>query len=92
LDKSPAWVARLTGPDPLYGFIREFLRGQKDYSRANGTGSRGVYVYYPLRPGIYEVHKRLNWRKTRRYFIRVEGTEITEISREEVLACLTNTA
>jgi hypothetical protein len=89
---SRPWCARLIGLDPQYGFKREFQRGQKDYSRANSVGSRGVFVYYPLKPGIYEVNERLTWKRMRRYFIHVEGVEITEISREEVLACLTNTA
>ena len=87
-DKSPSWVARITGLDDKYGFAREFQRGQKDYSRANSIGSRGIYEYFALPDGIYEVHERLTWRRTRRYFIRVKDTAITEISREEVEQCL----
>lgn len=87
-DKKHPWVARVTGLDRKYGFKREFLRGQKDYSQANSIGSRGVYVYYPLKPGIYEVHERVTWRRTRRYFVRVKDAEITEISREEVMEWL----
>lgn len=87
---SRPWVARLTGLDPKYGFAREFLSGQKDYSLANSVGSRGVFVYYPLKPGVYEVNERLTWKKTRRYFIRVEDAQIEEITKDEVLAWLTN--
>ena len=83
-----AWVARLTGLHPTYGFTREFLRGQRDYSRANSKGSRGVYLYYALPPGLYEVSEPLSWKQTRRYFVRSSRGTYEEISREEVIACL----
>jgi hypothetical protein len=82
------WVARITGFDDHYVFAREFIRGIKDYTFANSTGSRGIFAYYPLKPGIYEVNERISWRNHRRYFIRVENTEITEISKEEIERCL----
>lgn len=81
---SRPWVARITGRCEKYTYAREFLRGQIDYSRANSTGSRGVFLYFVLKDGIYEVYKHLSWKRSRRYFIRVEVTTITEISREEV--------
>ena len=88
-DKSRPWVARLTGLDPQFGFKREFIRAQqKDYGRANSIGSRGIYLYFVLAPGLYEVHARETWKRTRRYFVRVEDTQITEIEREEVIHCL----
>jgi len=90
-DKSRPWVARITGRDPKYGLAREFVKGQKDYSQANSVGSRGVYEYFALKDGsIYEVNARETWKRTRRYFIRVENTEITEISKEEVGRWLEN--
>jgi len=82
------WVARLTGLDAKYGFAREFVHGQRDYSQANSVGSRGVYEYIPLKDGVYEVNERLTWKRTRRYFIRVQDAQITEISRDEVVECL----
>jgi len=82
------WVARITGIDERYGLAREFVRCHKDYSRANSTGSRGIYAYYILGDGIYEVNQRESWKRTRRYFIRVVEDKITEISREEVLEWL----
>lgn len=82
------WVAQIKGFDPKYTFAREFVCGQRDYTQANSTGSRGVYIYYPLRPGIYEVHERLTWARSRRYFILVEGATYHEITREEVIKCL----
>ena len=84
-DKTRPWIARITGLCEKYGLKREFIRGQKDYSRANSIGSRGVYEYFALDTGIYEVHERTTWKKTRRYFIRAKDAQIEEISREEVM-------
>lgn len=89
-DKSRPWVARITGLDDRYGFAREFIHGYKDYREANSIGSRGVYEYFPLDPGVYEVHERVTWKKTRRYFIRVAGTDFEEISRDEAIQWLTD--
>ena len=83
-DKARPWVARITGLCATYGLKREFIRGQKDYSRANSIGSRGIYEYFALDSGIYEVHERTTWKKTRRYFIRVENAQIEEIDKKEV--------
>lgn len=90
-DKSNCWVARLIGLDEKFGFAREFMRGQADWSQAKMTGSRGIFMYYPLTPGIYEINERLSWKHTRRYFIRVDDDIIiTEITREEAIRCLTS--
>jgi hypothetical protein len=87
-DKSRPWVARITGFDEEYGYRREFLRGQWDYTNASSTGLRGVMAYYTLKPGLYQVNERTSWKHTRRYFILVEDTglfdaEYREISQEE---------
>lgn len=87
-DRKPIWVARITGTDPKFGFKREFQHGTRDYSSANSTGSRGIFEYFALDPGIYEVHERRTWRSTRRYFCRVIGTELQEIDKDEVERCL----
>ena len=83
-NKSRSWVARIVGEDEQFGLKREFIRGQIDYSRANSVGSRGVFIFYALKPGIYEVNARESWNKVRRYFIRVENTQYVEIEEEEV--------
>jgi len=83
-DKSRPWVARLTGLDEQYGFSRAFVCGQIDYSRANSVGSRGVYLYFALTDGVYEVNERTSWTKVRRYFILVDDTEIIEVERKDV--------
>lgn len=91
-DRSRPWVARLTGLDEHYGFVRSFVRGQIDYSRANRSGSRSVYLYYHLRDGLYEVNERTTWNKSQRYFLRVQNAQKTEMAREEVIACLSSTS
>lgn len=82
------WVARLTGLCPRYGFVREFLPAQKDYREANSVGSRGVFLYYWLDPGVYEVNERRSWRAWDRYFIRVEEGRWTRITRQETARTL----
>lgn len=79
------WVAEITGPDHRYGWARTFLRGNKDYSRANSVGSRGVMVYYQLRGGpVYEVNDWTSWSRMDRYFCRVEDGKIVRITEGEV--------
>jgi len=82
------WVARITGFHNQYGFVREFVTGMRDYTHANSIGSRGIYEYFALSPGIYEVNECVKLGKNRRYFIRVQDATITEIDRDEVLQCL----
>lgn len=83
-DKSRPWIAQITGFDLQFGFQRSFVHGQIDYSNANSNGSRGVYLHFYLKPGVYEINERLSWKNVRRRFIRVDGLEIIEMSREEV--------
>ena len=83
------WVARVTGLDDRFGFAREFIIGMRDYSQANSIGSFGVYEYFALTPGIYEVNESVELGKTRRYFVRVQNGEIVEISANEVFKRMT---
>lgn len=85
------WVARITGVGKQGKLMREFVRGVRDYSEANSIGSRGIYEYFTLPPGVYEVNNRVSWSRVRRYFVRVsEEGDITEISKQEVLSWLGN--
>lgn len=82
------WVAKLTGTNGA-SFDRLFLRGQKDYAEANGTGSRGIWLYYFLEPGLYEVNERKNWKRVERYFAWiVDGVTLCKLSREEAIGWL----
>lgn len=88
------WVARLRGLDPRWGFQREFVRGVFDYTYARGKyGGRGIYVYWSLAPGCYEVYRPISWRSEERFFIRVANDgEWHKIPREEVERCLSDTS
>lgn len=85
------WVAQILGLCPQYEFRRQFLRGKKDYRKADKRFRRGVWVYWQLPAGLYEAqevepaHPRP---VGNRFFFRVENQSIRRISRKEVIACL----
>lgn len=85
------WVARIKGLHARLGFDREFMQAQRDYTDASSAGNRGIWLYYVLKPGIYEINERLTWKRHERYFARVIDDETLErITREEVIACFTS--
>jgi hypothetical protein len=85
------WVARINGLDPTYGFAREFIKGVYDYTYARKSQSRGVFVYFALAPGFYELCYHVSWKRQERYFISVdENGDMQRIYREELLECLKN--
>jgi hypothetical protein len=87
LNPKRPWVARITGLDPKFGFEREFLKSNRDYREANGTGTRGVYLTFVLREGaFYEVHELLSWNKNRRYFCRAKQGSVVEVPEADVRA------
>lgn len=78
------WVAEITGHDPKYTYARKFLRGRKDYSEANGVGSRGVHLYFELEEScLYQVYEKISWGSSRRYFARVVSGQLIEMSDDE---------
>ena len=81
----PCWCAKITGRHADYKWAREFQKGKKDYSQANSAGSRGVYVWYFLEPGIYQTHERISWTRSSRHFLEVtDGGEIKYIDEKDV--------
>lgn len=84
---SSSWVAEITGIDPKYKYARKFLRYNKDYSRSNSKGSRGVYAEYILESEkIYDVKEFKD-----RYFCTVSNTgDIIKINEQEVQEWLKN--
>ena len=80
------WIAEITGCSAQYGIERRFLPSSRDYSDANSKGSRGVYLWFVLKTDkLYQVHARVSWKNTRRYFVAVsEDGEIYELEDEEV--------
>jgi len=85
---APYWVARITGTDPKYKYNRLFIKGRKDYSKSNSIGSRGIFIYYELDDGIYEIKERIAWTKSDRYFIKVVSGGYKRIPEKEVQKCL----
>lgn len=85
------WVARITGLDSKYGFRREFMSGPRDYTHADNLGKYGIYEYYYLEDGLYEINEAVALGKARRYFVQIIEEWLNPITREEVIACLNDT-
>lgn len=83
-ERPRAWVAKITATCPRYGLAREFMRFKRDYSTANSIGSRGVYQWYELPPGVYEINAPQSWKHADRYFARSERGKVVRITRAEV--------
>lgn len=83
-DKSQTWVA-LKNNSGL-----NFIQPTRDYSNANRNGSRGIFGYYLLTDGIYEINHRYKLNRVRRYFIHVTGESYAEISKEEAECLIKN--
>jgi hypothetical protein len=77
-------VVRIVGPHPRYKLLREFVRGQRDFIDAYGTG-RGIKMNFYIKPGVYEVREPLNRNRERRFFILAREGRWKEIPREEAL-------
>jgi hypothetical protein len=66
------WVAEIIGKYPSGKLQRNFVRSNRDYSRSNSTGSRGVYLWFVIESEkLYEVHKRVSRKNTHNYFCAV---------------------
>lgn len=86
-----AWCAEITGVNLDGNLERQFVDGNRDWRDSNSTGSRGIFTYYALRPGLYEINSPESWSRVRRYFIKViDDVTAVEISKEELLQCLQN--
>jgi hypothetical protein len=89
-ERERPYVARVIPTVAAPGFRTEELIPLKDYSAANRIGSRGVYAFYTLDDGLYEVNQRLTWGKARLYYLRVADGQKTEMTRQELYQCLRN--
>lgn len=89
------WVARLDGPDSVYGLSRTFvqrLSDLKDARVAHSGNLYGVVATFPLRDGgLYEV-SRLRGKPSRRHvareFWRVDAESMTELHPLDALAAV----
>lgn len=78
------WLAEITGRHPDFGYARDFLRADQDYTQSNSKGTRGVYHCWTLGPNrYYEACYGRNL--CRREFLRTtpEG-DVVEIDREQL--------
>lgn len=80
------WVSEITGHESDGRLQRRFIDANRDYSRANSKGSRGVMLWYILESDrLYEVKQNESWNKSRRYFCSVSAAgEIVELSQDLV--------
>lgn len=91
LNPPKSWVALIT-LDGAKGLKRSFLPfAKRDYSGANGSGSRGVMRLYVLEEStVYEVQEPMNWQHAKRWYTVHDGNAWLEISLSEALQCLTS--
>lgn len=83
------WVAKICGLNSQYGFSREFVRGEIDYSESNGCGSRGVLLRFIVEEEyLYEVYRCTSWRSSDRFFCFWRDGELHKMSKNEVLEWL----
>ena len=70
--------------------VTQKMNSHRDYSNANGVGTRGVYDFYTLYPGnAYEIVAPQSWKRSDHYylFITNEGEKV-RMTYEEVIECL----
>lgn len=79
------WVAEIIDKYPSGKLRRTFVRSNRDYSRANSKGSRGVYLWFVLESDkLYEVHARTSWKGSCNYFCAVtEAGDINNLTDDE---------
>jgi hypothetical protein len=64
----------------------------KDFTQANGAGTRGVYAEYILSEGeCYEVKQPKSWNRADQYYCTVRDGELVRLTKYEVMTCLVNT-
>ena len=91
LNPPKSWVARVAfGPKGV--LERSFLNfAKRDYSGANGCGSRGVIRLYVLEENtVYEVQEPQGWKHAHRRFMLHDGSSWLELSLAEAIQCLTS--
>jgi hypothetical protein len=71
------------------GIEEREIQGQRDYSKTNSVGSRGVFKYYFLsEDGIYHVSSPQSWNRTDDYYCQVVNDEIIRLEFEDAIKCL----
>lgn len=84
---SDAWIAKITGPDPKFGFSRRFM--PKDTSGLSRSGASGYITFEMGGDGLYEWRNFCvgstpsNWKSSG--FCVVEGETVRKITKAEAL-------
>lgn len=81
------WCAEIVGRRGDGFLLREFVDAGRDFTHANGTGTRGVYYWWTLEHGrVYEVAYWMSWSRQVRKFVTVtdDGTGTRDLTSEEV--------
>ena len=84
------WVAKITGYSDKYGYQREFINAQIDYSDANSRHSRGVRALYILESGhVYDVSNPMakaysDYKESRFYCTVTTSGDIKVIDKMDV--------
>jgi hypothetical protein len=66
------YVKKITGFDHKTRLlIYEKINGNRDCSKANSKGSRGIYEFFILEDGIYEIENPLSWGKNDFYYLKI---------------------
>lgn len=82
-----AWVAQIFATDGKDGWVRHFVAGRIDWSRANKRG-RGVRRVFLLQQGpIYEVNCEAET-KMPRYLFRVVDGNAAKLDKYDIASCL----
>ncbi|WP_276973726.1 hypothetical protein [Ferrimicrobium acidiphilum] len=82
-----AWLAKITGPDPKFGFTRQFVK--KDTSGLSGSGRSGSIRWDITENGIYEWRKfcigstSRNWESSG--FCVIEDGSVREITKSAAI-------
>jgi hypothetical protein len=81
------WVAEITGPHPVYGLARRFLRAKLDHDGARDGVSASVHCWWTLASSRfyqarYLTGKRSGW--TTRWLTVSDDGDVIDTSREEV--------
>ena len=88
LSKKAPWCAQIVGVRVDGTLKRVFVQGLKSYEFSSGTGNRGVYYWFILQDGFYEVHEHISWGKSDRYFCRVLDGVLVKVDKKDLMICL----
>jgi len=80
------FIAKIVKNKSKVSIKKIYLKGKKDYTDSNSTGSRGIYEWFILECGcVYEIKKPVTWKHTDMFFCYVTGDgNIQKIEEDEI--------